>query len=277
MRFLTLISLLFFSNFKTFAANDYFPIGARAIGLANTSVALTENWSIFNNIAGLGGVKNTQVGMFYEQKYRFSDFNLAAISFNCPVQKAQKNWGKMGFGIAHFGNQLYKEIRANMGWANKIRFVSLGFQLEYLQTTIETIGSKSNLACNLGGQAEISKNLTFGACIFNINQAKISENESIPTLMKAGISYHYLTKIVLNAEIEKEIEKRNLYKLGLEYAIIERIIVRTGINLQPEIYFFGFGWQSKIFDFNYAFILHPVLGDSHAFSMNFNLFRKKNG
>lgn len=258
---------IFFASQLAFSAGEYFPIGARATGLANTAVAIQDSWSVFNNIAGVGTLKQTQVGIFYENRYSNADFNTVALTAVQPFNK----FGTAGIGVFRFGNQNYSHLRISAGFAHTIEWVSLGLQLEYAQTNIFEVGTKSNLMLNFGGMAQITPSLRFGASVKNINQAKLADyqDQRLPTVMKIGLSYLVYQKLNLHVEIEKDVIQAPRYKFGIEYAIIEKFKARTGINVQPFMAFFGVGYQIHNFQFDYALSYHEKLGFSHGISLNY--------
>lgn len=255
-----------------FPAGEYFPVGAKAIGLANTAVALQDSWAIFNNIAGIGTLNQTQAGLFYENRFSNDAFNSVALSAAQPFGK----FGTAGIGVFRFGNNNYNHLRISAGFAHTIEWVSLGLQLEYAQTNIFEVGTKNNTMINFGGIAQITKKLCFGASVRNINQAKLADYQDnrLPTVMKIGLNYLAYQKLNINIEIEKDVVQAPKYKFGIEYAIIEKFKTRTGINIQPFLAFFGFGYQIHNFQFDYALSYHEKLGFSHGLSLNY-FFGKK--
>mgnify|MGYP002777340869 CR=1 FL=1 len=262
--FLILSAFIFFNTVT--ATPIYFPVGARSVGMGNAAVTISDPWATFNNIAGLASLTNSGVAFFYEKRYNFSAFNLLGSAVCLPTK-----YGVPGLGLFRFGDALYNESRINFGWAHKINKVSLGIQADYLQIYIAEFGAKNNLALNFGGQVEIIKQLIFGATVYNLNQASISsyQDERIPTIMKAGLGYKPHRRLMLNLEIEKNVLKPSLVKIGLEYCIIDNIAARTGINTNTDNIFFGFGYKNKVLHLDYAVSIHHALGFSSAFSLGF--------
>jgi len=128
-----------------------------------------------------------------------------------------------------------------------------------------------------GGTAEINNHLVFGAHIYNLNQAKIlkSEKEYIPVIMKAGLSYHPSKKLMINVETEKELDFKAIFRGGIEYAIIEKLNLRTGISSNPFSNYFGAGIFHKNISIDYAFSTHSSLGPTNQLSISY-IFKKKN-
>jgi len=173
------------------------------------------------------------------------------------------------------GNEWFRFNKIALGYAHKINFVRLGVQLHYLQTTIEELGTRQTACLEFGGIAELIPNkIVFGANIFNLNQAK-TEGELIPVAMKTGLSYRVETKVVLNAEIEKDLLYKPTIKFGLEYTVMKNLKIRTGIKTKPYLHFFGLGFQDVRIQIDYAMSRHPHLGYSHELSLGYRLNKQK--
>ena len=65
--YITRVSLLFFLivlSGTIIARNDNLPVGARSAGIGNSSVALSDVWSLQHNQAGLANLKYLEVGIY---------------------------------------------------------------------------------------------------------------------------------------------------------------------------------------------------------------------
>jgi hypothetical protein len=269
-------SLLFcFLNVFTFsfAQKDHSPTGAKAIGMANAVAAVRDEWALFNNIAGLAGIESMQAGLFYENRFLTNGFNTLSAFYATPIKE-----GAAGVSVTRLGNELYNEMRIGAGYSHQIAFVSLGAKLDYMQISVDELGTRQTAALHAGGIAEIlPKKLFFGAHIFNINQAKMAtyRNERIPTVMKAGFSYQPFEKLMINVETEKDVEYAASFKGGVAYTPIDNFSVRTGVSTEPFIAHFGAGFNNKRFRIDYALTSHQRLGISNALSISFIIKNKK--
>jgi len=288
--------IVFIFSQKTSAQNDGAPIGARAVGIGNSTVTISDQWAIFNNAAGMANIENIAVGVFFENRFGMKEFSSVAAGFVFPVNQlfrsdtlssytatatATSSYGVAGMSFYRFGDQLYNEQRAGIGYAHNIKNISLGIKVNYWQLSIEGLGTKRTYTIEFGGQAAITKELIFGAHIYNINQAKLAEykDERVPTIMKAGLSYRprvLVDKLMLNIETEKDVDFPVSFKAGVEYMIIEKLSLRTGISTRPFFNYFGVGFQFKSFDVNYALSTHSDLGLSHYLSVSYNFENIKN-
>jgi hypothetical protein len=79
---------------------------------------------------------------------------------------------------------------------------------------------------------------------------------------------------MLNAEIEKDIIKTAMIKLGAEYNFMEKFYLRTGLNSNSFQSFYGLGFKYLSFQWDYALSNHAEMGFSHSISMHYKLRRK---
>ncbi|MFY0651754.1 MAG: hypothetical protein JXQ96_06955 [Cyclobacteriaceae bacterium] len=249
-----------------FGQRGQFDLGARANAMGNASVTLADGWSMFNNIGGLARVENTMAFFTYQNKYGIPEFKTMGGGFAKPLLN-----GVAGVGVFRFGGDFYNEQKINLGFSNQFGFTSLGLNVNYLQYNIEGQGSKGMVMLDFGGLATITEQLVFGAQITNINQAELSSfsGEKVPTVMTAGLSYRPSEGLMLNAEVEKDLDFDAYFKIGLEYEVIEKLTIRTGLVTEPFESAFGIGFAPSAFDADYAFRNNPNLGDIHELSITY--------
>jgi hypothetical protein len=182
-----------------------------------------------------------------------------------------------GLAVNKWGDELYNEVKVGAGLAHKINFMSLGAQLTYLQTSVYDLGTRRTFVLNMGGIAELIPQLHFGAHVYNINQARMAEygNETIPTIMKAGLSYHPGAQLMLNLETEKEMNYNAMLKAGIEYHLAHMIRLRTGLSTQTGFSHFGFGVHHKGMMLDYALSTHTRLGWSNHLSLTYTFSTTK--
>ena len=254
--------------------------GARAAALGNASVTLSDVWAIGNNVAGLGQLNAPAVGVYAENRYLLPALNTVAVAAAVPlgrVEKEQATRGVVGFEAERFGGKLYSEQRVGVGYGYRGGLVSIGARVDMLQVSIEGLGSKQALAVSLGGQAElVPKRLVFGACLYNLNQARLADyqRERVPTVLKAGLSYRPTTKVLLNVETEKDVEQSANFKAGVEYRIIEALALRAGLRTLTEETTGGVGCRAGALQIDYAAAWHAALGLSQHLSLGMSLAKQ---
>ncbi len=264
---LTFCFLIILWALQAYAAHEPFPIGARAAGLSGAAVTLTDVWAIRNNVAGIASLKKPEVGLFAENRFNIAAFSTVGLQAVFPIKKV----GAIGIDLSRFGDQWYNEQRIGIGFGHRLGTVSLGIKADLLQTHLEELGSKKVVAISFGGQSEVIPDLVFAASVFNINQAKLSDfmDERLPTVMRAGLSYQPIKQVLLVTEAEKHLEYPVNMKVALEYKIIEKLTLRTGIASATDQFSFGTGFQAKQLQFDYGFGRQSVLGNLHQLAISF--------
>jgi hypothetical protein len=262
-----MLSALFAMLFHSVIAQSSYPlIGSRAAGVGYATSCLTDGWAIFNNPAGLAELKSFETGFSYEAVPGFSPFNRMSAFIALPVKV-----GVINAGVFRFGDDLYNEQMVNIGYSNKFGLASLGARFQYIQYHIEGFGQKSVLSFSFGGIAELTPWLKFGAYIINLSQPEISENEKLPTFLIAGICVNASEKVIALIEIEKDLEYNAKLKVGIEYELHRKFAARTGINVNPQTAFFGFGFKPGKLKLDYAYSYLPSIVSRHQVSIGYIL------
>ncbi|MDQ3393749.1 MAG: hypothetical protein M3512_06515 [Bacteroidota bacterium] len=253
--------------------NGNFSFGARSAALGNASVTIHDAFAMFNNISGIAKIESLTTALAFENRYGVSSFNIISAGVILP-----KKWGKTTLNIYKFGDEYYNEHKIGLGYANNLGMVSLGGQINYIQYFIEGFGTKGAIVVEFGGIAEIIPELVFGAHIFNISQAKLQDpgQEYIATIIKAGLSYRPISKLMINLEAEKDVFYKARYKTGAEYEIVPKFFLRSGFTLRDKQGFHGIGFWPGRFQIDYTLSNNFQLGFSHQASLTYKFLAKKN-
>ncbi|MCP4457824.1 MAG: hypothetical protein GY816_07345 [Cytophagales bacterium] len=267
----TLIFISFIACMNGYSQNGKYPMGARNAGIGGASIVLQDHWSLFNNIGALALSNSNVAFVSYQNRFNISEFQVVGAGYVHVFEKVVS-----GVGFYRFGDDLFNEQRVNLAIGHKLDHVSLGLSIDYLQYSITTVGSKGALLFEFGGVAEITDKIQFGAHIFNVNQAKLSTEEQLklPTVMKAGVSFKPSEQLMINIETEKDLDFDEVFRLGLEYQIVEKIYLRTGFGTEPFNSAFGVGFYPKQVQFDYSFSNDTNLGSLHEMSVSYLLGSK---
>jgi hypothetical protein len=234
--------------------------------MGDASVTLSGYWSAFQNTAGIARSEQMEVGASYENKFGMAGFNYMAAGVTTPLYS-----GNIFIGAFRFGDELYNEHKVSLGYATEIGIIQLGGRVNYLQYQILDFGTKNTYSIDFGGIAALTPQLILGAQALNISQSTISEEDDqmVPTLLKLGISYRPTDYFMLNVEIEKDLQRKSLIKVGAEYNFLEKFYLRSGIQSAGFQTFYGVGFKYLSLQWDYALNNHPQLGMSHSFSMQY--------
>lgn len=270
MKSLLNLLIISFISINTIASGDNYHIGARQAAMGNTGVALSDVWSNHHNQAGLAYVDKLSFGVSGE-----SMFLLTGVSTKAGVVAIPTKSGTFGLNITSFGYSAYNETKIGLAFAKPFgEKLAIGVQLDYITVGLgENYGRASAFSIEAGILAKPNEKLSIGAHIFNPNRAKITayNEERIPTVMRIGVDYVFSAKVLVDAEIEKDIDNKAVFKTGVEYHISDPLYLRIGIASNPFLSAFGFGINLKNFNIDIATSYHSVLGYTPQVSLTYNM------
>jgi hypothetical protein len=247
-------------------------IGARSTGLGNATSCLSDEWSILNNPGGLSAVRKTTIAFSHFTNPSFQPFDRSAVSVSLPIGSSTA-----GISLFKFGDDLYSEQIASAAFSNKLGIASLGLRINYIQYAAKDFGTIGVFSISFGGIASVSKTLSIGAYITNINQPLIKRGdnaESIPTRVAVGYRLKMSQRIFLTSEVEKEIEKPILFKTGLCYDSRGKFFFSTGFNLNPNAAFLGAGFRPRRLGFEYGMAYNFTTGLYHQVSASYQFLKR---
>jgi hypothetical protein len=263
--------------------------GARAAGLGQISTVLENDvWVATNNVAALGGLTRPAVGVGAANKFLLPSLNTASIAVAVPLghQAASAGtatgvpaavaaaevprFGVVGVTAQRFGGKLYSEQAVGVAYGYQLGTVSVGARVEMLQMSLEGLGSRRTVAVSLGGQADIiPRKLTFGATLYNLNQARLApyQDERVPTVLRAGLGWRASDKVLVLAETEKDVEQAADFRAGLEYRPAPALVLRGGLAALTHQTTGGVGFRSGAVQIDYAAAWQQALGLSQQVSI----------
>ena len=270
MRTLLISLLVLLLAKKTTAQSTSTTMGARSAAMGNSSSALSDEWSLINNVGGLAKIVEACTSFSFDAKPALPGSSRIAAVISAPLKT-----GTIGVGVFKFGDKLYSEQILTTGYGNQFGIASLGLKVNYIQYRAEGFGTKSALSISAGGIAEITPQLSIGAYIQNLNQPKLTNGERVPARLAVGLSFKPTKQFLLVTEVEKDVAYDAIIKAGMEYSIHKKVFARTGINLNPETAFFGIGFKGWRLNFDYAITYHNALNFSHQASACYRLEKTK--
>ena len=184
------------------------------------------------------------------------------------------SFGTIAGGVFRFGDAVYNEQLVSLAFANSIGNTSLGAKVSYIQYRAEGYGTHYAIGVNVGGITQITSKLLIGAWIQNINQPKLSfdNSEKAPVKLIASAGFKPSDKLMIVTEIEKDIIYQPVWKTGIEQTIHKKFLARLGFNLNPQAFFFGVGFYNQKIKIDYSLQSLNRLGAAHqaSFSYIFN-------
>ena len=267
-----MIHILFPGKNPAFS-QDNSPLGSSSNGIGNASVSLSDVWSVQNNQAGLGFIKEINAGVYYQNQFLLKELGTKAFAFAAPVKG-----GTVGVCVSNFGYTLYSQNKYGLAFGKSFGDkISAGIMMDYISTSIPEYGKRSSFVAEAGIQAKPIKNLTIGVHIFNLTRTKLADynDERIPTIMRLGANYKFSEKVFVALETEKDIDKQAMVKAGLEYMPIKELYLRVGVATNPSLSCFGIGINLKKFHLDLSSTYHSVFGFSPQIGLSYRFEKRK--
>ncbi len=270
-KLLLLHILIIFTYLSVFSQNENFiSLGARSVGMGNTSVNFTDVWAVQNNQAGLGFIQSSSIGLHYENRYGISNLGYKSIA-----GAFKTNSGTFGVKFNYQGYSTYNNIETGVSYGRSFgEYFAAGIQIDYLHTSLsQDYGSAGMALAEIGILAKPIKNLIIGAHVYNPTMSKYKETvntERIPTIFKFGAGYKFDDVAFLNAEIVKDIDYPFIIRAGVEFNLVKNFVARAGVSSNNSLISFGAGYKLKGFHIDVAFSYHSYLGYSPFITLVYN-------
>jgi hypothetical protein len=272
MKIFNLLPILVLFALHIHAQSIHAPVSSSAIGMGDASVTMDGYWASFKNTAGITTTEGLEVGTTYQNRFGMNGMDFMGVGLTSKMP-----FGHASLNVFSFGDDIYNEHKISLGYATELGIIKIGGRVNYLQYQVMDFGRRDTYSVDFGGIATITPQLVVGAQALNITQSNIDaeSDQSVPTLLKLGLSYRLKEYFMLNAEIEKDIVKSAKLKIGAEYNFLEKFYLRTGVNSGRSFQsFYGLGFKYLGFQWDYALSNHAELGFSHSLSMHYKLKRK---
>lgn len=260
---------LAFCIYLLFSANSFCiqnnPISAgKSAAMSNVTIGINNIWSIYHNQAGLGYLKNSTVGAFHQSGF-VKEQNLQGIA--CALSTKT---GTIGASYSYYGYSNYNEMQAGLAFGRQFnKYFSAGIQINYLHThIISNYGNASAVNFEVGILSEPVDNFFIGAHVYNPSRSKLGD-ENIPTIFNVGVSYLFSAKALLAIGTEKELDQEAIFKIGLDYRLIDYVSLQAGASTNPNNYSFGIGFHHKTINAHVGFLKHQTLGFKPSFTLSY--------
>jgi long-subunit fatty acid transport protein len=227
---------------------------AKNAAMGNTGVVNKDVNSCFTNQAALAFLTRVHIGIGFQQKFMLSDLRQIATAIALPTKT-----GTIALSALHFGFDEYNHTKMGLGIGKKLsEKTSIGLQLNYLQQHISNEANLSAFTFEASMFSQVSKKVSLGFHMFNpypFNRNLFQAQ--LPSLATIGLGWRNLFK--------------PNFKTGLEYNLTKKFYLRGGIQSQPTLYSFGFGYQFNSLKIDCSNTIHAVLGQSPQFSLTYLL------
>ncbi len=234
------------------------------------------SWQKDGRSIGLGGGMNAidqkslnGISINYLLPYHLSELSTRSIKI-CQ----QTKWLKMEGLWSQAGDAIFMENYFALGAS---RYLSgsfmLGIKAGFYRYAMITGDKGSTLISELNCKYKPYEKMQITVYLFNPMGAKIKRGNDQITMYQSfhlGVSYYPTNKIEGLLEMEKTQQEAIIWHLGLEYAIMEKFFIRTGLSTPPLRPSWGIGGNIHRFKYAIGGNIHPVLGFSSCFSFYYS-------
>ncbi len=236
-RLLVVACFLFMTGFL-FGQNGYnTTTGARGLGMAEAGLGFRDVDAAFNNQAGLAYLTGVSAIAAAERRFGLAELSTYAAAAALPTKA-----GVFGLHVQYFGFSDFNQQKAGLMYARKLSSkVSIGAQISYLGTRINQYGNAGLLTGEVGLQAEVAKNIIASAHLLSPFQQEITEGETLPTVLRLGLTWQASDKVSLTAQADKDVDFPAVFRAGIDYRVSKLLALRTGVATNPTKVSFGFG------------------------------------
>jgi len=269
-----LISICFFIFFPLtiHAGGEGDPAGGGQAGTGGVSVFTNGVWATHNNPAGLAKLTNPVTGIYIENRFLIKELIFNVGSFALPVKN-----GGVGIAISHLRLGQYTNTFAGIAFGRKFgEDFSAGVRFDSYHVSFGNENEQGTaISFDAGIQWMLSDQVSFACNVFNPARLSLFEgtDASIPSIVKAGLSYRPLPELSLMTEACKELTSPLEINYGMEYALDEKIFIRAGLGLNTPRYSFGFGYALNGFSIDIAASWHQLLGFTPQASLAYTFSR----
>ena len=83
------------------------------MSLANASVCLTDAWAFHHNPGAIAGIKQTSIGLSYENRFTLKELQNQALVIAHPLKKGVISLGAQTYGFSLYRIKLDLVMRCN--------------------------------------------------------------------------------------------------------------------------------------------------------------------
>jgi hypothetical protein len=261
--------------FLVFIGNPLFAQHFRSkITMPNESLAAYSHsqkdvFSFVRNQAALAGMKESQVGIFSEQRFMLRSLSTHQLAV-CM------NFSALNVGVIvnHFGFDYFRESFFGLAMARRLSDkVDLGIQFNGF--TEKTINSKASLMLNfeMGALFHLSPGLTAGIHCYNPANILISRNLPVAahSSYTFGIGYDASEDFHVSFELNKMQHSAVNVHAGFQYFMKKIFFAKMGYMSNTQSTYFGAGVTFRKIRLGIHCSSHPQLGMSTGMSAMFKI------
>jgi hypothetical protein len=243
------------------AQNLRFNIAQPFLAVNSYSAQQADAFSFLSNQAALARIKNSQIGVFAENRFglkELSVYNIAAAT----VTKL----GNIGLQVQRGGGTTFNENKVGLAYGRSLTDkLAVGAQFNYYGYNVPGIQNSNTLFFEFGVLAHPSEKIHVGFQVQNPVGGNLKNTtEKVASLYSMGIGYDASNEFYIGATIMKETAADVTANIGFNYNFYKKFFARAGVLTNQGIVYGGAGVAVNKFRFDVGASFHPQLGVSPA-------------
>lgn len=191
------------------------PPDARSRALGGAGVTATTTRAVWQNPAGLAGVRGLRAGLHYQQRYGLDELGVAA---------AHLSLRRFGVQVVSLGFAGYAEQRVGVAYGRPLsERLRVGLQLGLLARRLHGTAARQDVLAGVGAQYVLTDALHLGA-----TYTFSGDFDRYPHRWRAGVGYALSPRVTLLGEVEVRAPELAGTRFGAVYRPDERVHILLG-------------------------------------------------
>lgn len=250
-------------------AQEVFLSGSRSQALAGISVGVQDCWSIFGNQAGLAKTDRLTIGGGFQNRFWIKELSVRSGFVILPV-----NSSVFAISVYQFGQTAFRDEKLGIAYARSLNpNLKVGIQFNYYRLFLaEENRSLGSYGVEFGFQYQLTNAILMGIHALNPYQTNLQTSTgqySYPSRIGVGATFQLSDSFAFLTEIQKDFKYPLLFKTGLEYDVMNKLFIRTGLSAKPYQLSAGMGFAVKNMTIDLAVAYNQSLGNSPSVSFQY--------
>ncbi len=239
------------------------------LALAGAGCAAAE-YRLASSVNPAFSISDNSFNLSYRRLFGLPELQHTSLSYNHSLKKFN-----LGGELYHFGFTQYRENALNLSLASPLYSrLHIGVKISVYNLAISGYGSTSTAALSLGALFKMTHQLTFGFSAGNITSLPVNQLQNdLPAALTFGAAYRPHPQIQILLDYCRENRFPPELKCGLEYILMEKIVLRAGVSQRTNIFACGIDLLFRRSKFSYAFRNHPYLGLEQTMGVSMSIDR----
>jgi len=232
--------------------------GAVSASLGGINTVIQGSDAVFNNFAQGTDVSKLSILLSTSRRFSLVELQSVSLGLSTPIS----GFGHFGLTFSRYGFDLYSESAVNLHYARKLKNnLAISAMIGANSFQIQENGNTVKVGYKLGAAGSISKDLSYGLTLSNLERISVEENAVLLSQVAFGLRYEVSHKAIVFGEVEKELEEDLTFKAGVSYHLHSSFSLMLGYNTNPGQTSIGFSLRIlPALELQSSFMYHSLLG-----------------